>query len=236
MYSTPDNQIHYFAVFDGHGSDKIAEFLSIKLHEYLFSNLDFLADPVTAIKEVFSQINQEVTATFSSEDGGSVVIVCIIIQNRLFVVNLGDSRAILIKKNHKVFQLNYEHTPDCPEECERIERMGGYVINVNEKARVQGSLAVSRSIGDLVYKPYVSSEPDVYEYPLDENSKYLVLASDGLWNECRNEDVGEFLKGVALENAARKLIEKIGEEKGFIEDNTTVICVDVEEIKKRSRV
>ena len=165
-----------------------------------------------------------------------MVIFCIIVQNKLFVVNLGDSRAILIKKNHKVFQLNYEHTPDRPEECERIERMGGYVINVNDKARVQGSLAVSRSIGDIVYKPFVSCEPDVYEYSLDENSKYVVLASDGLWNECRNEDVGEFLKGMALENASKKLIEKICEEKGFIEDNTTVICVDVEEIKKRCRV
>jgi len=221
VYTTPDNQIHYFAVFDGHGSEKIA---------------DFLSNPISTIKSAFALINQEVTAAFSNEDGGSVVIICIIVQNRLFVVNLGDSRAILIKKNQKVFQLNCEHTPDKPEECQRIERMGGYVINVNEKPRVQGSLAVTRSIGDPIYKPFVSCEPDIYEYGLDENSKYLVLASDGLWNECRNEDVGEFLKGRGIENAAKQLIEKIGEEKGFIEDNTTVICVDVEEIKRRSRV
>ena len=35
--------------------------------------------------------------------------------------------------------------------------------------RVNGSLSVSRAIGDAEHKPYISGEPDVEEYNLEGN-------------------------------------------------------------------
>lgn len=49
--------------------------------------------------------------------------------------------------------------------------------------RVHGTLAVSRSIGDAHLKDWVMAEPDTKVIHLDTDMKYLVLASDGLWEE-----------------------------------------------------
>jgi serine/threonine protein phosphatase PrpC len=42
-------------------------------------------------------------------------------------------------------------------------------------------LAVSRAIGDMSLKPYVTSTPDVIDHELKSNDSFLVVASDGIW-------------------------------------------------------
>lgn len=49
--------------------------------------------------------------------------------------------------------------------------------------RVHGTLAVSRSIGDAHLKDWVMAEPDTKVVCLTPDMQYLVLASDGLWEE-----------------------------------------------------
>ena len=49
---------------------------------------------------------------------------------------------------------------------------------------------MSRSIGDLVASSVgVSPEPEFYEYDMSEDDKFIVLASDGVWEFLSNEDV-----------------------------------------------
>jgi serine/threonine protein phosphatase PrpC len=51
-------------------------------------------------------------------------------------------------------------------------------------------LAMSRSIGDLVANSVgVSPEPEFYELELSEDDRFLVLASDGVWEFISNESV-----------------------------------------------
>lgn len=49
--------------------------------------------------------------------------------------------------------------------------------------RVNGSLSVSRAIGDAEHKPYISGEPDTEELDLEGNLPYqaliLILAKGG---------------------------------------------------------
>lgn len=42
--------------------------------------------------------------------------------------------------------------------------------------------------GDLGYKPYVTSEPDVTAVSLDGTEDFLVLACDGLWDFVTEEE------------------------------------------------
>ena len=42
-------------------------------------------------------------------------------------------------------------------------------------------MAVSRAIGDLTLKPYVTSDPDVIDHELKHDDIFLVIASDGIW-------------------------------------------------------
>jgi serine/threonine protein phosphatase PrpC len=53
-----------------------------------------------------------------------------------------------------------------------------------------GILAMSRAIGDLFLKPYVSATPDVREMPLGPSDEFLVLASDGVFDVFDNDQVG----------------------------------------------
>lgn len=66
---------------------------------------------------------------------------------------------------------------------EHFVTQGGYVENHRGTWRVHGTLAVSRSIGDAHLKEWVLAEPDTKVVDLTPDMQYLVLASDGLWDE-----------------------------------------------------
>lgn len=53
--------------------------------------------------------------------------------------------------------------------------------------RVHGILSVSRSIGDVHLKDWVLAEPDTKILRLTSDMEFLVLASDGLWEEVRQK-------------------------------------------------
>ena len=48
-------------------------------------------------------------------------------------------------------------------------------------ARVDGQLAVARAFGDKSLKKHLSSEPDVTVEMIDDDTEFIILASDGLW-------------------------------------------------------
>lgn len=62
---------------------------------------------------------------------------------------------------------------------------GGYVEIHRGAWRVHGILSVSRSIGDAHLKDWVLAEPDTKTLNLARDMEYLILASDGLWEEVR---------------------------------------------------
>ena len=151
----------------------------------------------------------------------------------LICANVGDSRSILCSCNEKnewkASQLTKDHKPMEQDEYRRIISSGGTVsrmINIeknNEEVgpyRVWGKtqdkgpgLAMSRSIGDGKAKKLgVLGEPDVYEYILNENDKFVVCATDGIWEYLSNEDVMNIVKEVYLngekaENACDLLVK-----------------------------
>ena len=50
-------------------------------------------------------------------------------------------------------------------------------------------LAMSRSVGDLVASSVgVIPEPEFFELELNQMDKFLVIASDGVWEFITNED------------------------------------------------
>lgn len=86
----------------------------------------------------------------------------------LYVANVGDSKGIIIR-DREIEALNIEHLASNEEERQAVENRGGFVFEKNlpgnfTRCLVQGSLAITRSIGDKAYKKYISCEPDVREY------------------------------------------------------------------------
>lgn len=78
---------------------------------------------------------------------GTTAITVLIKDEKIYCANAGDSRAIGCK-NGEVESLSFDHKPNNPDEMDRIYRAGGYV----ELNRVNGNLALSRALGDFVFK------------------------------------------------------------------------------------
>ena len=108
------------------------------------------------------------------------------------------SRAVLSNAGQPVLATE-DHKPSNPIERERIQNAGGSVMI----QRVNGSLAVSRALGDFEYKnvegkgpteQLVSPEPEFYirERSLADD-QFLVLACDGVWDVMTNEDICNFV-------------------------------------------
>ena len=89
-------------------------------------------------------------------------------------------------------------------ERQRIQEAGGTVLI----QRVNGSLAVSRALGDFEYKnnpnrrpdqQLVSPEPEVTYHTFstkpDEQVAIAVLACDGVWDVITNEDLAKYILG-----------------------------------------
>ena len=89
-------------------------------------------------------------------------------------------------------------------ERQRIQEAGGTVLI----QRVNGSLAVSRALGDFEYKnnanrrpdqQLVSPEPEITVYPQDsttnEQIAFIVLACDGIWDVMSNEELATYILG-----------------------------------------
>lgn len=72
-------------------------------------------------------------------------------------------------------QIVRKHSPEDPRERKRIEDLGGVVLYWGNSYRVNGQLAVSRAIGDINHKPFVSAEPEIVEMDLDGEEDFIVL-------------------------------------------------------------
>ncbi|PWZ22515.1 putative protein phosphatase 2C 13 [Zea mays] len=118
-------------------------------------------------------------------DDGSTASTAILVGDRLYVANVGDSRAV-ISKAGKAMALSEDHKPNRIDERKRIENAGGIVIWAGTW-RVGGVLAMSRAFGNRLLKPYVVAEPEIQEEQFSDELECLVLASDGLWDVVENE-------------------------------------------------
>lgn len=95
--------------------------------------------------------------------------------------------------------LSHDHKPNNENELKRIYEGGGFV----EYNRVNGNLALSRALGDFVFKrnsekipeeQIVTAFPDIEEREIGADWEFAVLACDGIWDVMRNEEVKQFVR------------------------------------------
>lgn len=72
---------------------------------------------------------------------------------------------------------------------------------------------MSRSFGDMVAaKVGCISTPEIFEFNLDENDKFLIVASDGVWEFISSKECVEIIKKYYLDNDITSCCEFIFEE------------------------
>ena len=129
---------------------------------------------------------------------GSTCVVAVIRDNTLTVANAGDSRAVLCRRGEAI-PLSRDHKPQDEDERARIQNAGGFV----QEGRVNGSLALSRAIGDLEYKQsknlpaheqIVTAHPEITVNEIKDGDEFLVIACDGIWDVLTNQQTVDFVR------------------------------------------
>jgi len=164
---------------------------------------------------------------------GTTCLTALILQGKLYISNIGDSTAFIVRRNQSM-QVTVDHTPKREDEFKRIEKLGGVVLPVGRSMRVEGVLSVSRAIGDIKYKKFVTSDPDISEFQLRDDDEYLLLASDGVSKMLETARLHEAI----FNNKENKSVEQIcaefiheAERKGT-RDNMSLIVVNLRHYKE----
>nr|XP_040125734.1 protein phosphatase 1M isoform X5 [Ictidomys tridecemlineatus] len=209
---------HYWALFDGHGGPAAAILAANTLHSCLRRQLEAVvegmvaaqppmhlsgrcvcpSDPqfveekgirtedlvIGALESAFQEcdevIGRELEA--SGQVGGCTALVAVSLQGKLYVANAGDSRSYkCVEKSDLKYPLIHGH---------------------GRQARLLGTLAVSRGLGDhqlrvldtnIQLKPFLLSVPQVTVLDMDQlelqEEDVVVMATDGLWDVLSNEQV-----------------------------------------------
>ncbi|XP_011492479.1 integrin-linked kinase-associated serine/threonine phosphatase 2C isoform X2 [Oryzias latipes] len=185
------SRLSYFAVFDGHGGARASRFAAEHLHHNLAKKFPPTGDAEHLDKlirkcllDTFRQTDEDFLKKASSQKpswkDGSTATCVLVVDDVLYVANLGDSRAVMCRTEAAAdgqqkllaLALSKEHNPTIYEERMRIQRAGGTVRD----GRVLGVLEVSRSIGDGQYKRCgVISTPDLRRCQLTANDRQELL-------------------------------------------------------------
>ncbi|XP_066349799.1 probable protein phosphatase 2C 45 [Miscanthus floridulus] len=215
--------IGLFGVFDGHGGAKVAEYVKENLFNNLVSHPKFISDTKIAIDDAYKSTDSEFLESDSSQNQcGSTASTAVLVGDRLFVANVGDSRAIICREGNAI-AVSKDHKPDQTDERQRIEDAGGFVMWAGTW-RVGGVLAVSRAFGDKLLKQYVVVDPEIREEVVDDTLEFLILASDGLWDVVSNEEAVTMTRSIQdPEEAAKKLLQEAYKRESS--DNITCVVV-----------
>ncbi|MBL7141684.1 protein serine/threonine phosphatase 2C family protein [Patescibacteria group bacterium] len=207
-------------VYDGHGGEKVAEYLAANLHLMFLKGLPVFSSP----EKTFIKIYEEISEKLKDNDCGACTANFFIKDQKIFFANVGDARIVIISKK-SIHQLTTDHRIDNPLEKKRIEKMGGYIVYPYTRRGSMG-LMPTRTIGDEYFKPIgIITTPSVGRYKISKDDLFLIAATDGLFDVMKNEEVAKlsrkFNNSDELAQALKKeiLINRYGS------DNLTIMVL-----------
>ncbi|XP_078177239.1 protein phosphatase 2C family protein [Carex rostrata] len=179
--------------------------VGLEAHDTRCSNLAMFEDWKQACINAMKAVDCELRFKpgLDSSFSGTTAVYIIKQGKDLIIANLGDSRAILASISEdgclQAKQLTTDFKPNIPQEAERIKKHHGRVFSLRDEPSVARvwlpdenypGLAMSRSLGDFQLKHHgVICTPQVVYHRITDRDLFIVLASDGVWDVLRNEQV-----------------------------------------------
>lgn len=187
------------------GGSKIAKYLYDHFKNRFADELERLRpneSPSDALRRTFLGLNKELATAASqsleknvynapaqprsavpelSDDdltSGSVATVLFLKEMQLYIANVGDAQALLIRSEggHKI--LTRKHDPAEQSERSRIRDAGGFV---SRQGKLNDVLEVSRAFGYVQMSPSVIASPYVMDLTLGDTDEMVLVASRELW-------------------------------------------------------
>ena len=183
------------------------------------------------IGQTFIKVNEQLISNeaINSIFSGTTCVSIIYTPLKLICANIGDSRAVLgrFDKNLKkwiAINLSRDHKPTEEDEARRIYKKGGRIKpyvdeETGEEVGPQRvwvkdddvpGLAMTRSFGDRVASiAGTICIPEIKEYYFNDGDKFLILASDGVWEFIQSEEciniIGKFYLNNNIEGCCEYL-------------------------------
>ena len=207
------------------------------------------------IANLFTDVDIQIQKEkFDYKNSGTTCVLVIQLEDKIICANTGDSRAIMIFDksrddnliNSKIYPLSYDCKPELPNERKRIYECGGCVEKALDENDEEGGpyrvwaygedypgLAMSRSIGDMDAKKIgVIPNPQIIEYNINYNTKYMLICSDGIWEFINNEEAMKIGNKFYLRNDAMGLCQELYRksvdywlQEDIVIDDITVVAV-----------
>ena len=225
-----------------------------KVFEKSFSKTDInLSNYCKYLHKNGSSTEENQENNFDVEYSGSTCVSILIKEknmNKIYIANVGDSRAIIIKEkdnnNWYSYQLSRDHKPTEEDEAQRILEYDGEIEKIEDdegnwtgplRVWMKGSdgpgLAMTRSFGDEMGALVgVISVPEVKEYKIKDEDRAIIMASDGLFEYMNNEDVTNVVKKLYYLNEPNIIVNELYKEsiirwklKDQGIDDITIICI-----------
>ncbi|KAL8438419.1 hypothetical protein ACSSS7_000162 [Eimeria intestinalis] len=253
-----EQDAYWFSVYDGHGptghhvSSRVCQKLPLFVAEAWMHHKDLRQ----AFSQGFKSASQDLkTSSLNVECNGTTCVSCVVQGSVLYTANLGDSRAILGREGApqgegapcwQAVELTRDHKPELEDERKRILAAGGRIAALQEDGQPCGplrvwlqsedlpGLAMSRSLGDtLACRAGVISEPEVTVLNLSPADRFLLLATDGVWEFISNEEAVQTLKPFVeardpaggCEALVKKAQRRWEEEDGAVDDITCLLVI-----------
>lgn len=218
------NLPNLYIVCDGMGGHKAGEYASRYTVERIVAHVSRsrFENPIRILSEAIQKAN-EILVIEAKEDAekqgmGTTVVAATIIDHRMYVANVGDSRLYVIGETIK--QITQDHSY-----VEEMVRMGK--VNREEARTHEKKNVITRAVGALE-----KVEADFFEVELKEKDTVL-LCTDGLSNMVTDECICQIVSSnVHTEEIARKLVEEANKNGG--QDNITAVVLRpyYDEVKK----
>ncbi|XP_072240743.1 TGF-beta-activated kinase 1 and MAP3K7-binding protein 1 isoform X5 [Leuresthes tenuis] len=204
--------------------DTIDDALAEKAH---LSNYLLPHNENQKVQERLKELEQEVS-------GGATAVVALMLNNKLYVANVGTNRVLLCKSSsdgqNQVLQIGRPHSTDNEDELQRLTALGVDSARVRQAGQIAGQSS-TRRLGDYRVKinyneidllsaaktKPVIAEPEIHgSHSLDGVTGFLLLMSEGLINALESahgpEQVNqEIVAMVAAELAQQSSLEAVAQ-------------------------
>lgn len=205
-----------FIVADGMGGHNAGDFASKFTVNML---VDFMkdsgeSDPFAIIGTSIKRVNKELIEKAATDETlagmGTTLVVATIIEGRLYIANIGDSRLYVVGSHMK--QITKDHS--LVEEMIRL----GEIDRENARVHPDKNI-ITRAIG-----ADFEVEVDFFEEQLEENH-LILMCTDGLTNMIEDKELEKILlENLSIEEKARELVNKANSNGG--KDNITVVIIE----------
>ena len=201
-----DSRCCFIGVCDGHGpkGHVVSKYVVNHIEtnsQVLFTNNINIRDEMKTLMEGTQQSLIQNKKNIIKQSG-TTLTAALILRETVYLINVGDSKTMLVYEDNPPVSTTL-HSLESKEERKFIDLSKAEVTRLkNESGKEMGplrlfqkggtgpGLMMSRSLGDSIgHDLGMSVEPEVIEIKCKGNEKYLIIASDGLWDKVTDNDV-----------------------------------------------